>query len=209
MNDQRKAPRAERGSAFILALIVILLLTVLGMSLSVVTETEMQLGATEKTIERQEYAAETGMWVKVAQLLVANDWKNARLALLEEPDTGTPLPNFKLGYAIESTAAISLAEGCPPLTDCGEDLDSQQFLSFFVLLGATAKRVGFPDAKSSPFDGAGIDRWAFASGIEELGQASVSMGFFVSPLRHDLGSVSALDATQPGANSGFRSNAGP
>ena len=50
----------QRASAFLMAMIVLAVLTVIGLSLSMVTETEMRLGETEKVINEQFYANEAG-----------------------------------------------------------------------------------------------------------------------------------------------------
>jgi hypothetical protein len=53
--------RAESGSAYIVALLVLVVLTVLGLALALITQTEMQTGATEVTLQRAFYAADSGV----------------------------------------------------------------------------------------------------------------------------------------------------
>lgn len=183
-----RAHRHQRGSAFILALIVIMLLTILGLSLAVVTETEMQLGSTERTIDRQHFAAESGLWAKVAGLILTNEWKKDSLAIVETPD-GTDVSGKHIGYAVESSYAKTVVEGCPLWTDCAEDKQSNEFKSSFVLVSSTAQRVGFPMGWASPFEGRIGGKRAFRhtyAGVNDvivLGQSTVAMGFFVSPLK--------------------------
>ena len=59
----------EAGSAYIIALMALFLLTILGISLSLVTQTEVLAGSQERTIERTFYAAESGLEVSIAQAL--------------------------------------------------------------------------------------------------------------------------------------------
>ncbi len=54
-------PIRKEGSALILALFIVLILSVLGLSLIFVTEVEMQLGATEQTLTRTFFGAESGV----------------------------------------------------------------------------------------------------------------------------------------------------
>lgn len=201
------AHRHERGSAFILALIVIMLLTILGLSLAVVTETEMQLGGTEKTIDRQHFAAESGLWAKVAGLILTNEWKRDSLAIVETPD-GQDISGKHLGYAVETSYAKTVVEGCPLWTDCAEDQQSNEFKSSFVLVSSTAQRVGFPKDWASPFEGRGSGKtfrhtYAGVNDVIVLGQSTVAMGFFVSPLKWqpDLSDAVAGDVA---AVDGFR-----
>lgn len=60
----------EEGSAYVLALLVMVILTIVGLSLALVTQTEMQIGANEKSIERAFYAADSGIALATAQTLV-------------------------------------------------------------------------------------------------------------------------------------------
>lgn len=175
--------RTEDGSAFILALIVILLLTILGLSVVMVAETEMLLGTAEKTVERQQYAAETGFWSLVAGLIVNGSWTKERLALFEPPDTGFDIPNKTLGYAIDTTSVRMLLDGCPAYTDCGEDLGDEQYKSYYVLAGSTAQRVGWPSTWPHPWQNAGDNRFEYDTGVDVLGEATVGVGFFISPLK--------------------------
>lgn len=59
----------ERGSAYIVALLALVLLTILGLSLVLITQTEVQIGANERTVSRTFYAADSGLAVATAQAL--------------------------------------------------------------------------------------------------------------------------------------------
>jgi type II secretory pathway component PulK len=59
----------ERGSAYLIVLMVLFVLTTLGLSLSVVTQTEILAGAQERVIERTFYAAESGLELSIARAL--------------------------------------------------------------------------------------------------------------------------------------------
>ncbi len=223
MNRPSSARQAERGSAFLLALIVIVLLTILGVSIVLVTETEMALGHTEKTVDRQTYAAETGLWAHIAGLVLTNNWHHERVAIPVLPDTDIPIPGKQLAYAINTTEALSLASGCPAWTDCGEDLpESDRFQSHFVLVGSTTQRVAYPapqpydpddlDTFKSPFDSTETDqRFSFikdtggGDAIQVLGQSAVAIGFLVSPLRSSADTRrEETDGIAADGNSGFR-----
>jgi Tfp pilus assembly protein PilX len=68
------APRAgERGSAYILALLALLVVSVLGFSLVFITQTEMEIGSNERTIQRIFYGSESGLAIASARVLVTSD----------------------------------------------------------------------------------------------------------------------------------------
>ena len=52
---------AERGSAYLFVLLGLLVLTIIGLSLVVVTQTEMQIGGAEQTATRILFGAESGL----------------------------------------------------------------------------------------------------------------------------------------------------
>ena len=68
-------PRAHQGgSAYIIALLVLVVLTALGLTLSLVTQTEMQIGANERVVQRHFYAADSGDGSSTARALVKADY---------------------------------------------------------------------------------------------------------------------------------------
>ncbi len=84
--DRRAHERGhERGSAFIITLMVMIVLTVLGLSLVFITAGEQQVGANERLISRVFYAADSGIAIAAARLLVNND---SRATIVELPGDG-------------------------------------------------------------------------------------------------------------------------
>lgn len=59
--------RGERGSAYIAVLLALVVLTIIGLSLVMVTETEVHLGSNERTITRTLFAADAGLQVAVVR----------------------------------------------------------------------------------------------------------------------------------------------
>jgi hypothetical protein len=71
--SQHPHRRAESGSAYIVALMALVVLSVIGLGLALVTQTEMQLGGGEKTLQKVFYAADTGVENAVARAIVDKD----------------------------------------------------------------------------------------------------------------------------------------
>jgi hypothetical protein len=64
------ANAAENGSVFIVVLFVLLALTVIGISLTSITQTEVMIGTSERAATRVLYAADSGVRVALADTLV-------------------------------------------------------------------------------------------------------------------------------------------
>lgn len=74
MNPQRPVPaRGEAGSAYIVVLLVLVVLAIFGIALSLITQTESQVGANERTLNRTFYAGEAGIRRAVMRALVKDD----------------------------------------------------------------------------------------------------------------------------------------
>lgn len=73
-DDRSFAPRrAEAGSAYVAVLVVLVVLTIFGLALALITQTEMLVGSNEKSISRVFYAADAGIELATARALVTSD----------------------------------------------------------------------------------------------------------------------------------------
>jgi hypothetical protein len=72
MSTHNPPRRAERGTAYVIALLVLVVLSILGLSLALISQTEQQLGANELTTHRAMYGAEAGMQLAMARVLTVN-----------------------------------------------------------------------------------------------------------------------------------------
>jgi Tfp pilus assembly protein PilX len=88
----------ERGSAFIVALLVLLVMTVAGLALTLMTQTEVRIGANEREANRTFYASDSGIHVSSARTL----W------------TGTN--SLTLTILLNTTQQDTGASSAPPLT---------------------------------------------------------------------------------------------
>ncbi|MEA2562372.1 MAG: hypothetical protein QOH06_3876 [Acidobacteriota bacterium] len=62
--------RGEAGSAYIVVLLVLVILAIFGIALSLITQTESQIGSNERTLNRVFYAADAGIELAVARAIV-------------------------------------------------------------------------------------------------------------------------------------------
>jgi len=66
--------KQEAGSAYLVTLLLLIVMTLLGLSLALVTGTESQIGANERVLERVFYAADAGVGVGAARILAGSDY---------------------------------------------------------------------------------------------------------------------------------------
>jgi len=85
--------RGEAGSAYVLVLIALVVLTIMGLSLAFTTQTEVQIGANDRVTSRVFYAAESGIAVATVKAIVAAD-HTAHTYTFKEPGT-VPGLDFK------------------------------------------------------------------------------------------------------------------
>jgi len=77
----RPTRNSEAGSAYIIALMALVILSIIGLGLALVTQTEMQIGGGEKTLQKMFYAADTGVSNAVARALVNKDFRQFTFVL--------------------------------------------------------------------------------------------------------------------------------
>lgn len=99
-----RASLHERGSAYVVTLLALVVLTIMALSLTLVTQSEMQIGVNERIIQRIFYAADSGIAATTARALVTNDF-SARTIVLEEPETNATL-NFRSNVEISPLVPI-------------------------------------------------------------------------------------------------------
>jgi len=131
--------RGDRGSALVLALMVMLILTFMGLTLLALTETEMQLGNNERIDSELFYATESGK--EVAKARIQNGAVVPTTFLIRNPSsastiggggggggetisTGTP---FEIGYRIGLSRAVVVRYGPCDFCPSNEDEESWSF----------------------------------------------------------------------------------
>lgn len=106
---------SQDGSAFLVALIALLVLTMLGLSLSFVTQTEMLVGATERITQRVFYGAESGISIAAARVLVSHD-KRSVSVLLNDATNHASFTGVPLRSQVELAPVVPVA--APPCNYC-------------------------------------------------------------------------------------------
>lgn len=98
----RRESRGEEGSAYLVALLGLVVLTLLGLTLSIITQTEMRMGANERVLQRVFYAADSGFGTSLSRALVQGDFTGETFTL---PDTSSP-PAFAFRHSVAVTPLV-------------------------------------------------------------------------------------------------------
>ncbi len=191
--------RNERGSVFVVALLLLVLLTVIGLSLALVTETEMLLGGNEQVITETFYAAEAGVNVVLGQSTVgATDKVCIALLAREEDDKPRQVGVRQLGYSVDSTSLYPVAFDVAPYSKANEGRDELLYSAFFrgsvrALRGSWVPEDPDPDTYDPGLPrepGEDLATLTANGDLTLLGEKEIDLSFFVSPIQ----SVIDLDA---------------
>lgn len=132
----------ERGSAYLFVLLVLLVLTVIGLSLVVITQTEAQIGGAEKSASRVLYGAESGLRIQFALSRFAAT-KARRLVLDNKVAGGTTLQE-----TVDVSPFYPIYTG--PCNICSVNKGSDQYWAVNYVVNAQGRRVGVGGSVTAP-----------------------------------------------------------
>jgi Tfp pilus assembly protein PilX len=167
MRDREKLAvrRGERGSAYVIALLALFVLTILGLALVVITQNEVQIGANERTINRVFYAADSGLAVGAAKTLTSRDY-TPQTVTLKESNPGGATNNIAEVVSVTALTpvAISRCNWCPSNAN-----GVPQFFKVNHVVNATSDRLAWAGAGPPPV------------GATNLGEKTVGVMFEFQP----------------------------
>ncbi len=141
----------EAGSAFIVTLLCLVVLTIVGLSLALITQTERQLGVNERTAQRVFYAADSGTHMGTARVLAQNDHNEMTVVLNERQGT--------LGLRLADRVEVSRFHPilASPCNFCEINQGSQYF-DVNHAITSTAERIGWTGGGPPPADASTVAR---------------------------------------------------
>jgi Tfp pilus assembly protein PilX len=160
----RQAHRGEAGSAYILALMALVVLTILGLALAFITQTEVQIGANEKTANRTFYAADAGIEVSAAQALASNRYSPTTI-VLNQTTVGEARAADRIRISQMTTVSRSFCDWCPQNYQ-----GLPKFLTIHNAVTATSERITWTGSDDPPAD------------ASLLGQKTLSVMYEFSPM---------------------------
>lgn len=104
---RRRDAGGPAGSAYLAALLALVVLSAIGLSVAMVTQTEMQIGGNERTLQRVFYAADAGLSASTARALVEADYRS-RTITVSDPESPT---GFDMRHEIDSSAFYPILDG--------------------------------------------------------------------------------------------------
>jgi len=143
------SPRSgEAGSAYIITLLALVVLTILALSLALVTQTEVQIGANEKTVNRTFYGADSGLGIAAGEALVSRKYAPLTVVLNQVTD---PLSNVSTADRINISPLVPFppvrCDWCPTNDD-----GTPKFWKVNHFAFATAQRIAWRGGGAPPVD---------------------------------------------------------
>jgi len=145
MSTIRTRP-AERGSAYVIVLLALVVLTILAMALAMVTRTEVQVGANERVANRTFYSADSGLGVAAAEALARGKYTPSTL-ILNEMETGDQTVADRVEVAPLVPVLTVRCDWCP-----ANDDGVPEFWKVHHAATATAQRVSWNGGGDPPAD---------------------------------------------------------
>jgi hypothetical protein len=135
--------RAERGSAFVVALLVLVVLTIAGLALTLMTQTEMRIGANEREANRTLYATDSGIEVSSARTYYLKNDKTLVLYLntTQQDTKASTAPPLTFSDQIVVTPLYEVYHGQALRTSMNQNLQ-QKYAAPTFIVNATATRTG-------------------------------------------------------------------
>jgi Tfp pilus assembly protein PilX len=163
--------RGEAGSAYIVTLLALVVLTIMALSLVLVTQTEIQSGTAEKTINRVFYSADTGLGIAAASALTSSSYSSRALLLNQ---TANPLnPKLLTADRVTVSPMVPIAtvrcDWCP-----ANDDGVPKFWKVNHYVTSTAQRISWD---KDVWDGTGNP----PASVRSLGQKTLSVMFEFQP----------------------------
>jgi Tfp pilus assembly protein PilX len=146
MKNLRRAGRGESGSAYIVTLLALVVLTVLALSLALITQTEVQVGANEKKVNRTFYAADSGLAIATAEALVSGRY-TATTVILNHTRAGNANVADRVRISPLAPILTVRCDWCP-----ANDDGVTEFWKVQHAVNATAERIAWDGNGPPPAD---------------------------------------------------------
>jgi len=145
MSTIHEPRRGEQGSAYVAVLLALVVLTIIGLSLVMVTQTEVQLGANERTVARTLYGADSGIQISVVRHL-----------LLPSDDAFTFIQNRTQLGAVQIAERVQTSEFKPISTAncdwCPANENGDKYVNVNNTVTSTGQRVSWSGSGLPPVD---------------------------------------------------------
>ena len=176
--------KRQEGSVFIISLLVLLILTVVGLTLSLVTQSEMQIGVNERLTQSAFYNANSGIDIATAKALVLPDLRSFQIDLVEPSNLG----NLNIRTRLEVSPFQPILDA--PCNLCQINADASYF-KINHAVASRATRIAWMGAPATP-----------PANPTPLAQKRLSVMVSFQPWRMDI--TTAVDAAQDSNRGGLK-----
>ncbi len=145
MTQHRRELRTESGSVYLLSILVLLMLTIVGLAVTLTTQSEAQIGENERLLKRSFYAANAGIAISTAKALVVPDLRSIRLDMAEDTNS----PDLNIRNRVVMSPFTPVQDG--PCNLCQVNQDSP-FFKINHAVSATSTRIGWTGDPDDPPD---------------------------------------------------------
>lgn len=128
--------RREAGSAYVITLLALVVLTILALALAFVTGTEVQVATNERNLNRTFYAADAGIQVAAGQALVSGNY-GPNLLVMNETMVGNSHVADRVEIAPMAPILLVRCDWCPA------NEDGPEFWRANHATTATAQRIAW------------------------------------------------------------------
>jgi hypothetical protein len=147
-NNPIRDSASESGSAYLVTLMVVFILTIIGLSLTVITQTEVMASSSERSSQGVFYAANSGVDVAIAQVLIDSSCSSNvyRISESKSSDISGAYDRdavLTMEELVEVTPVVPIADS--PCNLCQINQGST-FKKINHALESTATRTGTPTA---------------------------------------------------------------
>jgi len=126
-DSPKPAARSDRGIALIVAMLIMVLLSALGLSLTMVTATEVRVAHSYSSASESFYAADAALELVVNELALQPDWNHVldgtvTSSFVDAAESSRPWPGGQARTSSEATAFVT----CARMTCSSTDMDARK-----------------------------------------------------------------------------------
>lgn len=144
----RPRRRREAGSAYLIVLLALVVLTILGLSLATITGLEMEVGANERGVTRVFYSADSGVNVSLAHALASGEYRSRQIRMYEGSQTTPNGTQLGRGSEIEISHFVPIL--WEPCNWCPVNENEQNFFKVNHASTATARELSWTGTAAVP-----------------------------------------------------------
>jgi Tfp pilus assembly protein PilX len=141
--------RRQQGSAYMMALLALVILTVLGLSLSTTTSLELEIGTAERAITRTFYGSDSGLQQALARALTKRDYLPQSINLFSESRT-QPLGTLSRGFDVDVSHMVPINVDVCNLCCVNENEEGCNFARVNHAVTSTATELTWSGSGTTP-----------------------------------------------------------